>query len=94
MVRCWRETDLRKEGLSKLTQRANATVASTQSSWGSVWPLEPHRCPQCYQMLLYQSVSEAMGQVLTHFTKKKKTLCLLCKRTEQRQGIPHTHTWA
>lgn len=32
MVRCWRERDLLEEALSKQTQKANATVAVTQSN--------------------------------------------------------------
>lgn len=77
MVRCWRERDLREEGRSELSPRANATVAGTQSSCGGLWPLEPRRCPQCYWMLLYQSVSEALGQVLTHFVKKKQPVLIV-----------------
>lgn len=56
MVRCWGETDSRKEGFRNLIPRASATVASTQSSQGSVWSLEPRWCPQCCQMRLYQRV--------------------------------------
>lgn len=71
MVRCWGETDSREEGFSNLTPRASATVASTQSSQGGMWPLEPRWCPQCCQMRLYQRVPEALGQVLTRIMNKK-----------------------
>lgn len=94
MVRCWRGRDLREEwGLSKLVQRANATGVGTRNSWERVWPLQPHRCPHCYQVLLYQSVSETLGQVLTCFMEGEKNqprFC--CKGTWAAAGNSHTHT--
>lgn len=39
MVRCWRQTAFREEGLSSLTFWANATVAAAPGSQGSMWPL-------------------------------------------------------